>query len=81
MSATPKKIGRGLKSFGQFIAALGATNKRKPPPDPRKAIAQNLRDATKMVDTELNHRIVGGAASSEEVLGKAISDGYKEQRR
>ena len=77
MGAVFKKIGKGLKSFGNFFAALGDTKKQPAPPDPRKAAARKMREsmhASRAGSTANN-------SDAEKLYAKEYSKGYQEQQR
>lgn len=76
MRAMLSKIGRGLKSFGQFFAALGHTEKQASAPDPRKAVARRLRESM-----HSNRVSTANAPNAEQLYAKEFSKGYKEQPR
>ncbi len=85
MRQVAKSIGGRLRSLGHFFAALAHPSSKSSPPDPRKAIARQLKGATHVANMGGG---AGGTAAAgtgnsppgEKILGQVISDGYKQQR-
>lgn len=75
MRTVLKKIGRGLKSFGQFFAALGDPKPQTSSPDPRKAAARKMRESM--------HASRAGSTSNnsdaERLYAEELAKGYKQQ--
>ena len=76
-------FGRLAKNVRGFLAALSHTKNQPSPPDPRRKITRTLFDATHVAHGGANGaggNSTGGHKSGEKILGKAISQGYEQER-
>ena len=64
-----------VKSVRSFLAALSHTKKQPPPPDPRWAAAQKMRESM-----HASRVATSGMSSPEPFYAKELSKGYEQER-